>query len=288
MRDLDDYLDQLRGALDVTPKRADEICEEVRSHLRARASELMAKGSSEREAAAEAVAEFGAPRQMAAQLTQANSRHRRANRILAVLGFMVVFSAMLTVSVFWQAPTLRNGVRISRDMRAMHWLAVYTPLTLMQAKSLLGFLVVLPAAVLAGMVAGRRRWWIAGLPPVFWSSVVSSLLFLGARHSHPAVNFEFVGVVRTTLISALVMAGCGYLGSRALKRKSAAWLVGLVCGGYLTLTAVAVSGMMLAGVFQAAAIPGNIWLIVILAFELSVLLLGALVYRGYRQRQISA
>jgi len=292
MRDFDEYLNQLRAALDVTPKRADEICREVRSHLETRVRELMATGLDENEAAQEAVREFGEPKHVAAQLTQANDTHRRANRVRALLGFMVVFTAMFTVAIFWQVPSsVRNGVRISRDLRAIHLLAAYTPLSLMQAKSLFQFLVVLPAAVLAGMLAGRRRWWVAGAPPLLLLILLISVVVLLGRGPHPAMSLRDLGYpARWTLISALVMAGCGYLGSRALKRRSTALVVGLVCGAYVALTGLAISGMMVAVISHAGTrrIAGNIWWIVILVAELSVLLLGALAHRAYRNRQVSA
>ena len=290
MCDFGEYLEKLRAALDVTPKRTEEICREVRSHLEARSRELIATGLNDNEAAREAVRGFGEPRQMAAQLTQANDKHRRANRLRALLGFMVVFTAMFTVAFFWQVPSsVHNGVRISRDQRVIHLLAAYTPLSLTQAKSLFQLLAVLPAAVLAGLLAGRRRWWVAGAPPLLLFGFFLSVVLLLGRGSHPPVGLRDLGYSAwRTLIGVLVMAGCGYLGSRVLKWKAAAWLVGLLCGAYVTLTGLALSGMMLATLSHGGATSDNIWWIVILVAELSVLLLGALAYRAYRDKRISA
>ena len=70
------YLQRLRDELGVDPKRADEICAEVRTHLEARAAQLQESGLGPDDAAAEAVASFGDPTEIAQRLMRANRRHR--------------------------------------------------------------------------------------------------------------------------------------------------------------------------------------------------------------------
>jgi ABC-type transport system involved in multi-copper enzyme maturation permease subunit len=130
---------------------------------------------------------------------------------------------------------------------------------------------------------------VAGAPPLLLLILLISVVVLLGRGPHPAMSLRDLAVP-LTLLEVLVMAGCGYLGSRALKRRSTALVVGLVCGAYVALTGLAISGMMVAVISHAGTrrIAGNIWWIVILVAELSVLLLGALAYRAYRNRQVSA
>jgi hypothetical protein len=270
MRDFDDYLDRLRAALDVTPKRAEEICREVRSHLDTRAKELIATGLNAEAAAAEAVRGFGEPKRMAAQLTQANDKYRRANQFGAALGFMVVFAAMFTAP---NVGALMTG----------------TILPLAEAQSLFQLLTMLPAAVLAGMVAGRRRWWVAGAAAVLWSTAFVMAVFpvFRDRSSWLPVKLHFIGDVidvidvTRTLMWGLVMAGCGYLGSRALGRGMVSWLVGVFCGGYVTLIGLFIPSVMVwSTIHVPGARPGALLIQSVVAF--SVVVLGALAYRDRR------
>jgi ABC-type multidrug transport system fused ATPase/permease subunit len=273
MRDFDDYLERLRAALDVTPKRAHEIYREVRTHLEAKSRELMATGLSEAEAVQEAVRGFGEPRRVAARLTEANDKYRRANQFGAALGFMFVFATMFTAP---NVGALMTG----------------TVLPLAKAQSLFQLLTMLPAAVLAGMVAGRRRWWVAGAAAVLWSTAFVMAVFpvFRDRSSWLPVKLHFIGdaidvidVIRT-LMWGLVMAGCGYLGSRALGRGMVSWLVGVFCGGYVTLIGLFIPSVMVWGTIHVpGARPGPLMIQSVVAF--SVVVLGAL---AYRDRRISA
>jgi hypothetical protein len=285
MREFDNCLERLRAALDVTPKRAEEICREVRSHLEARTRELAATGLDEDAAAREAVRGFGEPRRMAAQLTRANESHHRANRVRALLGFMIVFTGMLTVNLFWQVPSFEGDVRVSRETPAIELLVTYTGLPLASAQSLFRFLVIVPVAVLAGMLAGRRRWWVAGAPPLLWLVLLIPLVVWSSRQGIPSVTLQDLGIP-LALLHVLAMAGCGYLGSRALRWRRGTWFMGMISGGYVALTTLAISCTMFTAISDG--MPGSIWWGVILAGELSVLVLGALAYRAYRNSQVSA
>jgi len=272
MRDFDDYLDRLRAALDVTPKRADEICKEVRSHLEARAKQLTATGLNAEAAAAEAVREFGEPKHMAAQLTQANSRHR-GNLLGAVLGMVVVCFTGYSLAFLQR---LNPWFREAREAM-IGLLTNYTPLSQMEAGSLLGILAILPAAVLAGMLAGRRRWWIAAAPLVLWFGLMCTVGLLTSDLRPPGLLRK---ALVSTLIVVLIVAAGGYLGARAAARRRTAWFLGLVCGCYVAIISAAVFAKFFAGLIYMEAW----WIIIIVVTELAVILLAA---AAYRERRIS-
>lgn len=62
MHEFEDYLKRLASELNVSPRRAEEICAEVRSHLEATADQLQQRGLSGEEARQEAMRIFGEPR----------------------------------------------------------------------------------------------------------------------------------------------------------------------------------------------------------------------------------
>ena len=68
MHEFDEYLKRLASELNVSPRRAEEICAEVRSHLEATADHLQQTGLSGEEALGEAMRIFGEPRAMGHQL----------------------------------------------------------------------------------------------------------------------------------------------------------------------------------------------------------------------------
>ena len=82
MSDLEEYLRQLRDALDVTSARAEVIVAETRCHLEARAAELQQAGENRADALQRAMREFGDPKATARALTRANGRHRTYRRLL--------------------------------------------------------------------------------------------------------------------------------------------------------------------------------------------------------------
>ncbi len=74
---LDLYLDRIQVALNVGPRRAREICEEVRGHLDDQIRDLQRKGLNYHDAVTKAIEKFGEPKIVALVLTEANSQHRR-------------------------------------------------------------------------------------------------------------------------------------------------------------------------------------------------------------------
>ena len=68
MHEFEDYLNRLASELNVSPRRAEEICAEMRSHLEATADQLQQSGLSREEALGEAMRIFGAPRAIGHQL----------------------------------------------------------------------------------------------------------------------------------------------------------------------------------------------------------------------------
>jgi hypothetical protein len=94
MRTFDEYLAELRGRLQVGPRRAQEICEEARCHLEAQAQQFERQGLSREEAAAKAIAAFGEPAAVAQVLTKANEQHYRA-QIAKALGLGVLIGSAI-------------------------------------------------------------------------------------------------------------------------------------------------------------------------------------------------
>jgi amphi-Trp domain-containing protein len=68
MHEFEEYLKRLASELNVSPRRAEEICAELRSHLEATAEQLQQSGLSREEALAEATRIFGEPRAIGQQL----------------------------------------------------------------------------------------------------------------------------------------------------------------------------------------------------------------------------
>lgn len=94
MRTFDEYLAELRGRLQVGPRRAREICEEARCHLEAQAQQFEQQGLSHDEAVAKAIAAFGDPAAVAQVLTKANAQHHRVQVAEAVGLGMLIGSAV--------------------------------------------------------------------------------------------------------------------------------------------------------------------------------------------------
>jgi len=102
MHEFEEYLKRLASQLNVSPRRAEEICAELRSHLEATADQLQQSGVSREEALAEATRIFGEPRAIAGQLTKANHRHRRPQVVRAtglgvIIGCTVYYSFVVTL-----------------------------------------------------------------------------------------------------------------------------------------------------------------------------------------------
>ena len=227
MSEIERYLGDLRSALEVDAKRADEIIAEVRSHLEARAAELEASGMNRDEAMGEAVRGFGEAGLVAGDLVRANSRHRRPQALRALGAVAVSLGAGFALAALYGSSESRNSlsVRIMMSITGLDWF---------NAGWLLMVIALIPAALLAGMVGGRRFWWLASAPALFWISFCSVLMVVyGSRWSagqRDAVIYSFA----LPAGDAFVLAGIGWLGARLTKVRIMAYAAGSVCGLYVS------------------------------------------------------
>jgi hypothetical protein len=264
MSEFDEYLERLHSALDLSRNRADEICAEVRTHLEARARQFRESGMGETAAAAEAVSSFGDAKQVAVRLAAANRRHRSAGAFRLVLAFAVAFGGMLVAFGLLEgdAPVISRLTGPILEQRTLlgHVLSllVMVPLTA-------------PAALLAGLLAGRQRWWIAGTPPALWGMLVVGLLAIENGLGQRAIEWE-----QTAMGAALVLgcgpavAALGFAGARLSEQRIGGWIVRVLGVGYLVvlgvmallvqvhdmvgLLAVIAVGLLVLGVLGAAAL----------------------------------
>jgi hypothetical protein len=88
------YLDLVRRELRVGRRRTEAICAELRSHLEAQARALEECGMGPEQAAAQAVARLGAPKEIATRLVASNCQCQREELLKAAwLGLIVGFAA---------------------------------------------------------------------------------------------------------------------------------------------------------------------------------------------------
>jgi hypothetical protein len=112
--------------------------------------------------------------------------------------------------------------------------------------------------------------------------VLYLLAFLGTRNASPPVNLHLLDAVRRALIVVPAMAGCGYLGSRALGRGMVSRWVAVICGGYVIVTGLGALQTLTRASIGGPGHPSFVIWIPIAMAELSVLLLGAAAYREGR------
>ena len=232
MSEFDEYLEHLRSELDVDPKRADEICAEVRTHLEARAAQVQRSGITREEAVAEAVRSFGDAEEVAARLSAANSRHRSVGPFRLVLAFAVAFGGMLVAFGLLEgdAPIIAplTGPILEQQTLEGHVLSllVMVPLTV-------------PAALLAGLLAGRQRWWIAGTPPALWGMLIWSLLGIENGLGERPIDWEATASAAALLLGcAPAVAALGFVGARLSEQRVGGWIVRVLGVGYLVLFGV--------------------------------------------------
>ncbi len=208
MSDIDTYLAQLRSHLsDLDPKRADEIVAEARTHIESRAAQLCAGGMSEEEATSEATRTFGDPSQVAQDLVQGNSRHRRPIALRVVAAIVITFGTFLALSflVLGLLVLSREGVTMLPANLAAG------------AATIVRWMGFCGLGLLTGIVGGRRFWWIAALP----GCAMIAWVLLSLSLTPPTVRAE-AGLSVLTVLSGLVslavlpalMASLGWLGSR--------------------------------------------------------------------------
>jgi len=218
--ELDPYLDRLRAALDVAPRRADEICAEARAHLEGKAADLEARGLHREQAAREAMQAFGDPVRLAVSLTQANRRHRAASALRTFLALGLAFGIMAASVAFL--------FEIEGPHPAVRWVRAHLPFDRTLADMILLSLLSAPALVFAGAVGGRRTWWIAAAPPVLWALAYLIAGIVGGGLEAGA------GAVAATLAlgGGGLFALAAFVGSRAPRRGAGRTLSWTVFGGY--------------------------------------------------------
>lgn len=251
MSEFDEYLERLHSALDLSCKRADEICAEVRTHLEARAAQFRESGMGETAAAAEAVGSFGDAKQVAVRLAAANKGHRSAGAFRLVLAFavaslgMVVAFGVLEGDAPWLDALIRPIAPERSLLRAVVWVL------------LMGVLMV-PAALLAGMAAGRRYAWLAGIPPV----LLGLPGFLLARSVLSGLVLSLILVFGV----GPAMAGIAFLAPRMTRGRLAAYALPALCAGYLVtlgIAALLLQAHDLVGFLAAAGVA--VWVLGVLA-----------------------
>jgi len=280
MSEIEQYLAQIRSSLDVSPARAEEIIAEARCHLEARVREFAAKGMSREEAVAEAVRGFGEPEAVAAELRKANSKHRDVSRFRLLLAIGIAFGSTLS-AISHVHPLLPQSAAMSiaygKTLSAVWFLGrlhAGAPLWLPRViEAMLRALVVwvpvfaLPGAVLAGMVAGRRYWWVAATPPLLFMALcwTASLVEWALV---PYRDQQLMWALAWPLLAAAAFAMCGYLGARVGEGRRLRYPIGVLC-------AVCVLGISVPALAQAVRNLKDLVLAIAVAQGASCILLVA-------------
>jgi len=236
MCEIEQYLDQVRAQLEVSFHRANEIIAEARCHLEARARDLEAKGMGREQAEAEAVRGFGNPQTVAAELRKANARHRDADVFRLVVGIGLAFGTTLSAIGCFVFLLMRAPSSIQAALYAhIIWFPAFA----------------LPGAVLAGMVAGRRYWWLAATPPLLfmalcWGFSLAAWAFVPYRDAGTQLDVALVW----PLLSAAAFAVCGYLGARAGEARRLRYPIGVLCAVYALGIAVPAFAQVVRNLFD--------------------------------------
>jgi prepilin-type N-terminal cleavage/methylation domain-containing protein len=244
MSEIDSYLAELRSHLsDLAPRRADEIIAEVRTHIEARAAQFERTGLSAPEAVDVAVRSFGDPAKLSRGLARANARHRILSPLRAFLAPALVGGAMVALV----------GADAPWDRGYTAWLADNTPLIRAEAHNLVLALALVPAALLAGIIAGRRWWWLAGLPPFLWGVLfwaISLVEFSIGSQGSPRETFA--ALIAWPIGGGALLGGIGFVGARL---GEVAWLRRITAGA----CAAAVVVVMLFGLATSAHDAVGVW-----------------------------
>jgi hypothetical protein len=203
------YLSRLRAGLHLGASRADELVAEAESHLEARAAQWERMGRTRQEAAEAAMYGFGEPEAIAQQLTRANQRHRLVGAFRSTAAFAIASASFILAFGLLDdsAPWLRPVLQWMQTVPA--WVQ---PGAFVLATAVLSA----PGAVLAGTIAGYRRWWLAALP-----MVLLGLLCL--------VTAQWCAAAASLVAGLGIVALCGFAGSRALGRPTLAAVLAPVC-----------------------------------------------------------
>jgi len=262
MSEIDIYLAQLRSHLtDLDDRRADEIIAEARTHLESRAAQFEATGMSHDQATTEAARTFGDPSQVAQDLVQGNTRHRRPVALRTVVALAITLGAAFALTSTpdcWESPSL-------------HFIADHTGLALRPAAFLLVLIQLLPAAYLAGVVGGRRLWWLAGAPAAFWIGFcwIPSLIHGNFQWYH-RLSEQILWTLALPGLAGFVLTGTGWLGARlAASRlrllRRAAQPVTAICAAYVLSVGLVALGRALDS-FEVLSLGGAVAVPVALIF----------------------
>jgi len=241
MSEFNAYLDRLRGALDVSSQRADEILAEARTHLEAKAAELEAGGLSRAEAVRAAIADFGDAEPTAQALTRANGRHRGFSLFRLLLAVGVTAGATATVTGFTGRGDYLDALGWAMAAR---WKVAFEDLAMLAM--LVGLI---PAALVAGAIGGRRGWWVAATPAIFWGFIGFPRMML---HGGPAAVLQYI--VLWPALMVVVLGAMGRLGEAAsVHRRARTWVIA-VLAVYLAFGPVLVMPMLPDARFLIAAV----------------------------------
>jgi len=223
MSDIDTYLTELRSHLsDLDPKRADDIIAEARTHLQSRAAQFEATGMSHEGASAQAARSFGESAQVAADLLAGNSRHRRPMALRAVAALAISLGSLAALSTVINSAYFRESV-------LKGFMMPRTGLEFVAATDAVAYPVYVAAAVLTGVIAGRRFWWIASFPPL-WAAGDYAYWVLLRPGATMSVGWGFViGYCVRMAVHAAGFGGLGWLGAHLPARRSASVALKMLC-----------------------------------------------------------
>jgi hypothetical protein len=164
-----------------------------------------------------------------------------------------------------------SGTPESRDSLSFSLVSSFTGLGFEYASLLLMVIALIPAALLAGMIGGRRFWWLSGAPGLFWITFCWTLT-LTFRQLVPYMNLreQLLWALALPGISALVLAGIGWLGERLSRRPRIAGMVGLICGLYVIWLALRALSRSFNGLdaFGIATVTGQPALLIVIVAAL--------------------
>jgi hypothetical protein len=228
MCEIEEYLSQLGSELGVRAQRANEILSEVRCHLEARAQELEDAGMAREQAMGRAIRRFGPPDQVAARLTAANHRHRSWLQASPILAFGLVMGSIIGAALCEPGPSAL-GWFVHRATAERHmWLRPLVETVAVTAMAS-------PAAVLVGIMLGRRRWWVAVGPPLLLGAEIFAIASAETDWGWSGTGTGIYGSV-LCLFGAPVLALCFLVGHR-LSASPGVRRVRTLCWGYLGILA---------------------------------------------------
>jgi hypothetical protein len=205
------YLRTLRASLMLEARHAEEIVAEARSHLHHQAADLVRQGWAGSDAAAEAERRFGDPRDLGARLRTPNLKTApyRLPRVTAGLAVMLAYTLVVTCSglVDWSS-------------HPGQFIASSAGIDGAGADALLMAIYLLPAALIAGAIAGLRAWWVAASPVALWLGIcwIDSLL-MGSLQPCGRLREQLLYALFLPLLCGLPLCGAAYLGGRLFASK---------------------------------------------------------------------